>query len=102
MEQTRIRRTHPKFTGGPKPRLSNDEWDKIIKEIEGKGMTIKDVAIYVKNTRRVYYTYAGVWKVLRRRKKVPYGKAYKMNSKRPPNAEGMLKKGLGNRFKGRG
>ena len=26
---------------GRKPKISNEEWDKILKEIEGKGMTIK-------------------------------------------------------------
>jgi len=83
----------PKFTGGPKPRLSDDEWNKIVKEIEGRGMTIKDVVVYVKDTRGIHYTYAGVWKVLRRKKRVPYGKGYSMNSKRPQNAEEMLKKG---------
>ena len=55
-------------------------------------MTIKDVAVYVKDTRGVHYAYKTVWEVLRKEKKVKYGKAYKMNSKRPPNAEEILKK----------
>mgnify|MGYP001772574444 CR=1 FL=1 len=41
--------------------------DKIVKEIEDKGTAIKDVVMYVKDTRGVHYTYAGVWEVLRRR-----------------------------------
>jgi len=81
------------FTGGPKPKIDDSEWDKIVKEIENKGMTIRDVAVYVKDTRGVHYAYKTVWKILRKERKVRYGKAYKMNAKRPPDAEGILKKG---------
>jgi len=28
----------PELKGGPKPKLPDSEWDKILKEIEGKGM----------------------------------------------------------------
>jgi len=84
----------PRFTGGPKPKLADSEWDKIVKEIEGKGMTLKDVAVYVKDTRGVHYEYKGVWEVLRRKRRVPYGKVYKMNRKRPEDvAEEILKGG---------
>jgi transposase len=82
----------PNFTGGPKPRMESGEWDRIVKEIEGKGMTLKDVEVYVKDTRGVHYAYKTVWKALRKERKVRYGKAYKMNAKRPPDAEGILKK----------
>lgn len=82
----------PEFTGGPKPRMASGEWDKIVREIEDKGMTLKDVAVYVKKTRGADYAYATVWKALRKERKVRYGKAYKMNAKRPPGAEGILKK----------
>jgi putative transposase len=82
----------PRFDGGPKPRMASGEWDKIVREIEGKGMTIRDVAVHVKDTRGVNYSYKTVWKILRKEKKVRYGKAYKMNAKRPPDAERILKK----------
>ena len=82
----------PNFTGGPKPKMDESEWDKIVSEIENKGMTIRDVAVYVKDTRGVNYAYKTVWKVLRKEKKVRYGKAYRMNTKRPPDAEEILKK----------
>ncbi len=82
----------PNFTGGPKPRMADSEWDRIVKEIEGKGMTLKDVEVYVKDTRGVHYAYKTVWKALRKERKVRYGKAYKMNAKRPDNAEEILKK----------
>ena len=82
----------PEFDGGPKPKMDGSEWDKVVKEIEGKGMTIRDVGVYVKDTRGVQYAYKTVWEMLRKEKKVRYGKAYKMNAKRPADAEGILKK----------
>ena len=82
----------PQFTGGPKPMMTSSEWDQIVKEIEGKAMTLKDVVVYIKDTRGVSYAYKTVWKMLRKERKVRYGKAYKMNSKRPDDAEGILKK----------
>jgi hypothetical protein len=33
------------------------EWDKVVKEIEDKNMTIKDVVVYVKDSRGVNYSY---------------------------------------------
>jgi len=82
----------PNFTGGPKPWMESSEWDKVVREIDGKGMTLKDVEVYVKDTRGVHYAYKTVWKALRKERKVRYGKAYKMNAKRPPDAEEVLKK----------
>jgi len=82
----------PRFTGGPKPRMSYDEWDKVVKEIEDKNMTIKDVRVYIKTTRGIDYSYDMVWKVLRKKMKVKYGKPYIMNAKRPDDAEEILKK----------
>jgi len=83
----------PHNRNGKKPLISFDEWDKIIDEIEDKGMTIKEVIEYVKDTRGVEYSYKGGWKVLRVTKKVKYGKPYIRNSKRPEDAESILKKG---------
>ena len=79
----------PEFDGGPKPRMAASEWDKIVSEIEG---TIKDVAGYVRDTRGGHYAYKTVWEVLRKEKKVRYGKAYRLNAKRPDAAEEILKK----------
>ena len=84
----------PHFDGGPNPRMQQSEWEKVVKEIEGKGLTIRDVKVYVKNTRGIEYSYYGVWKMLRRKIKVRYGKPYSRNRKRPENAEEILKKGL--------
>ncbi len=77
---------------GRKPKLDDNEWDNILKEIEGRGMTIKDVVVYVKTTRGVEYSYKTVWKILRKKKKVRYGKPYIRNERRPENAEDILKK----------
>ena len=86
-------KTH--FTGGPKPKVSSAEWDKIVSEIEDKGMTIHDVLLYVKETRKVSYTYKWVWDVLRRKRHLRYGKPYKINEKRPEDADAILKKAIG-------
>jgi len=86
-------KTH--FTGGPKPKVPASEWDKIISEIENKGMTIQDVAVYVKDTRGVSYTYKWVWDVLRRKRHLRYGKPYKVNERRPEDADAILKKARG-------
>ncbi|WP_457550472.1 IS630 family transposase [Archaeoglobus sp.] len=85
-------RLFPRGGRGRKPKLSDEEWDKILKEIEGKGMTIKEVAVYVKTTRGVEYAYKTVWKILRKKKEIRYGKPYVQNERRPENAEEILKK----------
>lgn len=84
----------PQFSGGPKPRIEDSEWDRIISEIEGKGMTLKDVKQYLEAERGVEYSYKMVWYVLRKKKKVHYGKPYIKNEKRPEDAEDILKKDL--------
>lgn len=82
----------PDFTGGPKPRITSEEWDNVLKEVKDRGMTIKDVTAYVKSTRGASYSYKTVWEILRKNKRVRYGKPYIMNRKRPDNAEEILKK----------
>ena len=47
----------PQNRNSKEPMISFDEWDKIIEEITGKGMTIKEVIKYVKDTRGVEYSY---------------------------------------------
>ena len=83
----------PKFTGGPKPTLPANVWKEILGEIDNKGLTIKDVAVYIKNSRGVTYKYNTLWKILRKKYHVKYGKPYKVNTKRPNDAEAILKKG---------
>ena len=93
-----IENLSPKFTGGPKPKISKEIWDKIIAHTENKSMDITDVRIYIKKEHGVEYAYNGVWKHLRRRdrkgrRKTTYGKPYIVNNKRPKDAEDILKKG---------
>jgi len=82
----------PERGGGRKWKMPYEMWDDILKEIDGKGMTISDVVDYVKTTRGVEYSYKRVWTILRKKKKVKYGKPYIQNQKRPENAELDLKK----------
>ncbi len=63
----------PQFNGGPKSRMSESEWDKIIKEIEHKDMTLKDVKDYIKTNKGVEYSYKMVWYVMRKKKKMKQG-----------------------------
>ena len=70
----------------------SSDWDKIIDEIENKGMTLRDVVVYIKNSRGVTYSYKTVWYILRKKKKGKYGKPYIKNIKRPDDAEDTLKK----------
>jgi putative transposase len=83
----------PRNRNGKKPKMSLDEWDEVIKEIEGKGMMIKDVLKYVKDTRGKDFSYKYGWRILRIVKKVKYGKPYIKNENRPVDAESFLKKG---------
>jgi len=50
-------------------------------------MTIKDVMIYVKNTRVATYQYKVVWGVPRKKRLVPCGKDFKINRKRLDKTE---------------
>jgi len=78
--------------GGIDPRMPLLEWDNILKEVEGKGMSIKDIVAYVKLSRGVDYSYKTVWRIVRVVKKAKYGKPFIRNEKRPKNAEPILKK----------
>lgn len=83
----------PNFTGGPKPKITSNEWDKILGEIENKGMTLKDVGVYVKTKHGVDYNYNSVWYWVRKKKKAHYGKPYLEDERRPKDAEEIFKKG---------
>ncbi|MHC1581905.1 MAG: helix-turn-helix domain-containing protein [Candidatus Syntropharchaeia archaeon] len=51
---------------GRRPKISSEEWDKILKEVEGEGMTLKEVTVYVNRRRGVEYAYKTVWTILRK------------------------------------
>lgn len=80
--------------GGSKPRISSSKWDEILKEVEDKGMTLKDVQVYVNTKYGAEYSYNTVWLWVRKKKKAPYGKPYPKDTRKPENAEEVLKKNL--------
>ncbi|PSF36589.1 hypothetical protein C7H19_12985 [Aphanothece hegewaldii CCALA 016] len=83
----------PQQRGKPrKPYLTEEEWTKIIEEIKDKGYNLQKLQEYVLETRGVNYTYKGIWTMVRRKLKVPYGKPYIINSKQSETAEKELKK----------
>ena len=74
------------------PYLSQEEWQEILAEIEDKGYNLQKLREYVKTTRGKEYSYKGVWNVVRRRLKIPYGKPYVLIGKQSQNAPAELKK----------
>jgi len=82
----------PDFKGGYEPRIASSTWDKILEEIKDKAMTLRDVQVYVNTKYGANYCYNAVWKWVRKKKKVPYGKPYPRDTRRPEDAEEVLKK----------
>ncbi len=82
----------PDFKGGYEPRVSSSKWDEILEEVKERGMTLKDVQVYVNTKYGVDYAYTTVWYWVRKKKKAPYGKPYPMDTRRPEDAEMVLKK----------
>jgi len=75
--------------------LKNFSNTKTITEIEGKGMTIKEVTAYVKTTRDVEYAYktvwtnsvkrkAGIFSVIRFQRRGNIGKEFKKREEKYP------------------
>lgn len=83
---------NPDFKGGYEPQISSSTWDEIIKYAKDKAMTLQDVQVYVNTEYGANYTYSSVWYWVRRKKKVPYGKPYPRDIRRPENAPEILKK----------
>lgn len=82
----------PNFKGGPKPKLSVADWDDIAKYIENKGMSLLDVSTYILETYQVEYSYDMVWRELRGKRNIPYGKPFKINDRMPDDATEQLQK----------
>ena len=90
----------PQKRGKPREAyLKDEEWDEVIKEIQDKGYNLEQVRQYIQETREVNYSYKGVWMVLRKKRKVPYGKPYVINGKQSPTAAEELKKTRGSEGK---
>jgi putative transposase len=82
----------PSYKGNPNPRISSSTWDQILEDIKERGMTLKDVQVYVNTKYGANYSYSNVWHWVRKKKKMPYGKPYPRDTRRPENAEEILKK----------
>lgn len=80
------------LTGGPKPQLISEDWDAVAEHVKGKGMSIEDARQYVLREYKVEYSYDMVWRELRQKRKLPYGKPFMVNDKMPVDAEEQLKK----------
>lgn len=72
--------------------MDKKEWLIILEEIKGKGYNLSQVRDYIEQTRGIKYSYKGVWNVLIRWLKVPYGKPYVLIGKQSPTASEELKK----------
>jgi len=75
-----------------KPRISEDEWKAIAKKAIDKNMTLKEVFLYIRNSRGELISYKTTWYWLRKKLRIPYGKPYVSSDKRPKDAEETLKK----------
>lgn len=80
------------LTGGPKPQLSAEQWDAVAEHVKSKGMSIDDARQYVLERHQVNYSYDMVWRELRQKRKLPYGKPFMANDKMPADAKEQLKK----------
>ena len=61
-------------------------------EIKEKGDNLSQIRDYVEKTRGIKYSYKGVWNILRRWLKVPYGKPYVLIGKQSKTAPEEFKK----------
>ena len=82
----------PNFSGGPKAQLTATQWDDIAEYVQGKGMSLSDARTYIQQTYQVKYTYEMVWKELRSKRSIPYGKPFKINDRMPDDADEQLQK----------
>ena len=65
-----------RFAWGPKPKIANSEWDRLSRKSRTEGwMTLKEVAVYVRDTRGCHY-YKDIREALRKKRYVSYGKAF--------------------------
>lgn len=67
----------PRFSGGPEPLLSPEQWEETVSFTENRGMDIKDVITHIEEKYGIRYSYSGIWKQIRGKYRVPYGKPFK-------------------------
>jgi transposase len=80
------------LTGGPKAQLSAEQWQQVAVYVQDKGLSIEEVRQYIEQHYDISYGYHMVWRELRQKRGLTYGKPFMVNDKMPPDAEGQLKK----------
>lgn len=86
---------YPNYSnGGRKPKLPNEKLGELKEKItsEGKLYTIKEVQQLIKEEYDVDYDYKSVWRIVRKKLNLNYGKPFIKYKERPKDAEKDLKK----------
>jgi len=82
----------PHFSGGPKPKLDAACKDRLVNLLEEKeSWTLKEVQELIKEKFQVDYSQMQVWRILKSLN-MHYAKPYILDTRRPENAEAILKK----------
>jgi len=82
----------PSFSGGPKPKLSNDEKTELRRLLEKKdAWTLREVRLLIRDKFRVDYSEMQVWRIMKSWN-MHHAKPYILDKRRPEDAEDILKK----------
>jgi putative transposase len=82
----------PSFSGGPKPKLSNDEKIELRRLLEMKdAWTLREVRMLIRDKFRVDYSEMQVWRIMKSWN-MHHAKPYILDKRRPEDAEDILKK----------
>jgi len=82
----------PNFSGGPKPKLSEYERERLKQMLAGKdAWTLREVRKLIKEKFNVEYSEMQVWRILTSWN-MHHAKPYNLDKKRPDDAETILKK----------
>jgi putative transposase len=82
----------PSFSGGPKPKLSNDEKIELRRLLEKKdAWTLREVRMLISDKFRVDYSEMQVWRIMKSWN-MHHAKPYILDKRRPEDAEDILKK----------
>jgi putative transposase len=82
----------PSFSGGPKPKLSNDEKVELRRLLEKKdAWTLREVRMLIRDKFHVDYSEMQVWRIMKSWN-MHHAKPYILDKRRPEDAEDILKK----------
>lgn len=82
----------PNFSGGPKPKLGDDERKELKQMLAGKdAWTLREVRELIKETFDIEYSEMQVWRILTSWN-MHHAKPYILDKRRPDDAEAILKK----------